>query len=198
MFIFKREFYMVSSHFSCPAYAPARLSTWMQDLSKIVFASILISLSAYIRIPLFFTPVPLVLQSHVVLLMAALLGVKRGSMATLLFVMAGMLGLPVFAGAKPGLSCLVGPTGGYLVGYISAAFVTGYILNLVKKPTLTRIFSAMACGNLLIYVCGVCGLSVFMDWTSCLTLGIVPFLIGDALKLLCTTKAIHFFSSLAK
>ncbi len=184
---------MPTANFPSLAYPEVRSSSWVQDFLKILVASLLISLSSYVRIPLFFTPVPLVLQCHVVLLMAACLGAKRGSLATLIVLFLGMSGLPVFAGARPGLLCLMGPTGGYLVGYVCAAFLTGYLFDRMQNQTAARTVLSIALGNIVIYFFGASWLSMFLGWSSSLMLGVIPFLIGDLLKVLCVTKGLQFW-----
>ncbi|MCX6989109.1 MAG: biotin transporter BioY [Chlamydiae bacterium] len=184
---------MPIANFSSLAYPTVRSSSWVQDILKILVASLLISLSSYIRIPLFFTPIPLVLQSHVVLLMAALLGAKRGTLATLIVLFLGMLGLPVFAGATPGLLCLMGPTAGYLVGYVCAAFLTGYLFDRIQNQKSMRALLSIGLGNIVIYFFGASWLSMFLGWSSSLMLGVIPFLIGDLLKVLCVTKGLQFW-----
>lgn len=172
-------------------------STWTKEIFTVLGASALISLCGQISIPLFFTPVPLTLQCHMVLFVAAILGSKRGSLATMAFLAQGALGLPVFAGGEAGLLCFAGPTGGYLVGYVAAAFLTGYLVERVGRKSSLKVFLAMAAGNGLIFVSGMTWLSTFLGWTSAFMLGVVPFLVGDLLKLLAsirTMKALRFLS----
>lgn len=172
-------------------------STWIKEVFTVLGASVLISLCAQISIPLFFTPVPLTLQCHMVLWVAAILGSKRGSLATLAFLAQGIFGLPVFAGGKAGILCFAGPTGGYLVGYVAAAFLTGYLVERRGHKSSLKVFLAMAAGNGLIFVSGMLWLSTFVGWTSAFILGVVPFLVGDFLKLLVcirAMKALRFLS----
>jgi biotin transport system substrate-specific component len=189
---------MMSSSFSLPVNCSVKATSWLKDLLIIAAASIIISLSAYITIPLPFTPVPLVLQCHMVLLMAAMLGSKKGTLATLLFIAQGMFGLPVFAGGNAGVLCLVGPTGGYLLGYVAAAFLTGYIVDILKEKSNSKVLIAMTCGNLVIYLFGMTWLSSFIGFNSAFTLGVLPFIIGDAFKLIFCTRIFKFSGCVQK
>ena len=132
-----------------------------------------------------------------ILFLAAVLGSKRGAFATLAFLVQGTMGLPVFAGGNSGLLCLAGPTGGYLLGYVAAAYLTGYLVENMKQRSAVRAFFAMTAGNALIYLFGVAGLSTFIGFTPAFMLGVLPFIIGDFLKLLIATramKALRFFA----
>jgi biotin transport system substrate-specific component len=162
--------------------------SYFRDALVVMGASVLIALFALISIPLPFTPVPLVAQAQVVLFLGVLLGKKRAAAAVSLFLIQGAWGLPVFAGGVGGISKLVGPTGGYLIGYLAAAFITGWIWELCKDKTPLRAFFAMAAGNLVIFACGSVWLSQFVGWTGAWMLGVVPFLMGDLFKLLVATR----------
>ena len=158
------------------------------DFTLVLLSSILIGLFGQIAIPLPFTPVPIATQSHVVLLLASFLGSKRAVLATILFLAQGAFGLPVFAGGMGGAAWLLGPTGGYLIGYVAAAFVTGYLVQQMKNRTSWKIFSAMAAGNAIIFLFGASYLSKFVGVEKAFLLGVAPFLLGDFLKLMFCSK----------
>ena len=188
---------MTTSSISLSSYKALESASWMKQALTVFGASVLISLCAYISLPLPFTPVPLTVQCHVILLLAAMLGSKRGVLATLAFLVQGTIGLPVFAGGKGGLLCLAGPTGGYLLGYVVAAYLTGYLVENMKQKTAVKAFFAMAAGNALIYLFGVAGLSTFIGWSSAFILGVLPFIIGDFLKALIATRIMKTLRFLA-
>ncbi|MBM3206989.1 MAG: biotin transporter BioY [Chlamydiae bacterium] len=185
---------MTSACFSVPVIERFQTSSWVKNALMVVAGSIIIGLSAYISVPLPFTPVPLVLQCHMVLFIAALLGSKRGFLATAAFIAQGALGLPVFAGGKCGVLCLLGPTGGYLFGYLAAAYVTGYLVEMSKEKTVSKSVMAMFVGNIVIYLFGMSWLSTFVGVPSAFGLGVAPFIIGDLLKLILSSKALKLFS----
>ena len=158
---------------------PARV----YNLSLVISASMLIALSAQIQVTLPFSPVPITAQTLAVLLIAALLGKQRGLAAVSLYIMEGAVGFPVFAGGKAGLAALLGPTGGYLLGFIPAAFLVGYLIDYGWDRTFYQAGAAMHLGNVVIYLCGLAWLTEFVGIAHILPLGFYPFFIGDLLKL---------------
>ena len=150
-----------------------------------VFSALLsafIAAGAYLIIPI--GPVPIVLQNLFVLLSGLLLGSRWGITSVAVYIIAGIVGLPVFYGGTAGLPHIVGPTGGYLIGFLPAA----YLVGLVSERTGTRILPqvlAMIGATLVIYVFGVAWLvkSTQMSVYKGLAVGMYPFLIGDALKI---------------
>jgi len=154
-----------------------------RDALLVIGGGILISLFARIAIPLPFTPVPIAMQMNVCIFLGMLLGARRGAAAVLVFLAQGAFGLPVFANGKAGLAVLLGPTGGYLIGYVVAAFLAGYIWERCKAKSERQAFLAMAIGNLAVYVLGVAHLSQITGFSKALLLGVAPFVIGDLFKL---------------
>lgn len=165
----------------------------LKDIALVLLASFAIALSGKISIPLWFTPVPLITQNTVILLLAVLLGSKRASAATFAFLFQGAIGLPVFsAGVTMGVARLVGPTGGYLIGYLIAAFVVGWMFERAKEKSLMGAFKAMAVGNLIIWVSGAGYLSTFIGVEKAFLLGVAPFVIGDLFKILAGLKILQW------
>ncbi len=165
---------------------PAPLLTRaLADVAAVLGGSLLIVLCAQIRIPLPFTPVPITGQTFAVLLLPALLGGWRGPAAVAAYLLQGGLGLPFFAGGAAGWAVLAGPSGGYLIGFLAAAAVIPAISGR-GTPKVARLVVAMLAGNLVIYLFGIPWLDRFVDGglPVALTLGMTPFLIGDAIKLL--------------
>lgn len=170
--------------------------SWVKDLFVVLGASVIIALFAHVSIHLPFTPVPIATQSHVILLLAVLLGSKRSAMAVITYLAQGAMGLPVFSGGHSGILHLAGPTGGYLLGYVVAAYITGLLIERAPSCTPGRALMAMGVGNLAIYLFGLSWLSQFVGLSSAFTLGMLPFLVGDCLKLLAGVrilKSIPFF-----
>ena len=160
-----------------------------RKLKFLVFSALFAALTAAvspIKIPLGFTPVPITLQTLVVLLSGAMLGPYYGALAMILYVVVGALGLPVFAGGGSGIGAVLGPTGGYLFSYFIAAFFIGKIVEMRKKPKYMDYVIAMAVGTIIIYALGAAqGMLVTGLSTTAIIIGwVLPFIIGDTIKLL--------------
>jgi len=154
----------------------------LYDLALIVAGSLLIGLCAQIKIQPF-GPVPITGQTFAVLMIGALLGAKRGSMAVLAYLAQGVAGLPVFA-VVSGPAALLGPTGGYLVGFVPAAYVTGLLAERGWDRQIGATVLAMALGNVVIYAFGICWLCCLTGVTNAvLTTGLLPFIPSDILKI---------------
>jgi biotin transport system substrate-specific component len=161
--------------------------TVAKDFTLVLLASFVICLSGQISIPLWFTPVPIATQNSVVLLVAALLGARRGTAAVFAFLAQGAMGLPVFSGGLGGFTCFFGPTGGYLVGYLIASYLVGALVEKRKG-----LITAFAIGNLTIYLCGASYLASFVGFSKALLLGVAPFLLGDLLKSIASIKIVQW------
>lgn len=153
----------------------------------ILGGSLLIALLAQIRIILPFSPVPITGQTFAVLLLGALYGSRRGSLTVVNYLALGAVGLPVFAGGTFGLFRLLSPTGGYLVGFLVAAFVVGLLSERGWDRRLWTTAASMIIGNLLIYAAGILWLSRFVGWQAVLQTGFFPFLAGDGFKITLAT-----------
>ena len=156
------------------------------SLRMTVYASLMAALTAagaYLAIPI--GPVPIVLQNLFIFLSGLLLGPGWGTASVGIYLLAGILGLPVFAGGVGGIGRFAGPTGGYLMGFLPAVFVIGFISNVSKKTNVIRDLLAMICGSLIIYACGLAWLKILtgMTFGKTLAVGMYPFLPGDALKI---------------
>ena len=144
---------------------------------------IMIALGSFVRIPLFFTPVPLTLQTFFVLLAGAFLGTRLGALSQLGYMLIGVAGIPVFSGAQAGLFYLFGPTGGYLFGFLLAAIFIGQFIRASSKSFLS-VFCLLFAGDLIILFCGAAylGFLTKLSFTQVLFQGVFPFLAGDLLK----------------
>jgi biotin transport system substrate-specific component len=146
----------------------------------------LTALCAQISIPIPWSPVPLTGQTFAIILTGAALGPARGVAAQLLYVAAGLLGAPVFAGHSGGIHVLYGATGGYLVGFIAAALLMGWGSRFGRDRRVVSQGVLVIAASLVIYVFGAGWLAVRLggDVAQALALGVVPFLVGDAVKAL--------------
>jgi biotin transport system substrate-specific component len=163
-------------------------------IASLLFITVLTAAAAQISIPLPFTAVPLTLQPMVVLLGALALGSRLGSASQILYLAAGIAGLPVFAASAvlpPGALRLLGPTGGYLMAYPFAAFLTGYLAERGFDRRYITSVLAMLAGLLVIYTMGVIWLGLFAPTTNgtpagmsdAFLTGVYPFIVPDLLKL---------------
>ena len=158
----------------------------LTDALLVLGGAALVALLAQVEIQKL--PVPWTLQTLGVLLVGAALGWKRGGLALLAYLAAGAVGLPVLSGGGAGFAKLVGPTGGYLAGFVLAAALVGW---LVQRFGLDRRVGgaalAMLAGNVVIYALGLPWLSHVipaLKGQALLAAGLTPFLLGDALKLM--------------
>lgn len=152
------------------------------DIALVAGGALLTAVAAQIQIPMF--PVPMTLQTFAVLLVAATIGAGRAASSMGLYLALGAAGLPVFAGAKTLTGVL--PTAGYLVGFVAAAAIIGFLANKGFSQSPLKLAFSLALGTVTIYALGVSGLMVSLGLTlnQALTAGVLPFLIGDALKAL--------------
>jgi biotin transport system substrate-specific component len=163
---------------------------------KIFFSLILaaaVAVSAQIRIPLLFTPVPVTMQTVAVFTGAVILGRYWGGIAFLLYIILGMAGLPVFTGFKSGAAALIGPTGGYLAGFAISAFIIGHLTDkytAARKPL--NLFIIMLISNfLIVHAIGMIQLNLWMNITpgnqfglkELFFIGSFPFITGDIVKI---------------
>lgn len=162
-----------------------RTTDWVRGLFLIIMGSLFVALLAQIEIPLPFTPVPITGQTLGVLLVGALLGSRRGAAALALYLAEGGLGLPFFAGGASGLGILTGATAGYLVGFVGAAYAVGWLAEQGLERSVRTSVIPFLVGTVIIYVCGAVWLSVVLGSVEqAVALGVAPFLLGDALKLM--------------
>ncbi len=158
----------------------------LYDAGLIVGGSLALALCAQIAIGY---PVPVTGQTFAVLMAGALLGSRRGALCLLTYLAEGLAGLPVFAQGKGGLTGFLGPTGGYLVGFVLAALIVGALSERTWDRRVPTTVAAMVLGNLVIYACG-------LAWLLCLAhllgkslgggllaVGLYPFLPGDLVKI---------------
>ncbi|MDD3297344.1 MAG: biotin transporter BioY, partial [Firmicutes bacterium] len=138
----------------------------------------LMAIFAQITIPLPISPVPITMQELAVCLAAAILGSRLALLSQLIYIAVGIIGMPVFSGGTAGLARLMGPTGGYITGFLLASYVIGKIVEQRPLPTIRRTFLAMLCGLLLIYTCGMLQLSLVTGITlkAAFLSGVIPFI----------------------
>lgn len=153
-------------------------------LLLVVAGSAALTFSAKTSVPFF--PVPMTLQTLVVLLLGAAYGPRLAAATVLVYLAQGAAGLPVLAGTPErgiGLAYMAGPTGGFLAGFVIAAALTGALARLGWTASIGRAAVTMTAGTVALYLPGLLWLGSFTDWDNVLELGLLPFVYGDVLKL---------------
>ena len=154
----------------------------LRQVTLVAVGTALLTLSAKINLPLPY--VPMTLQTLVVLMLGAAYGWRLGAITMVAYLVEGAMGFPVFAGSIGGLAPLLGPTAGYLVGFVAAAGITGWLSEHGWDRSVTRLFVAMAIGHVVILALGFAwlafglGLGVDKAWL----VGIAPFIAGSVIK----------------
>lgn len=160
------------------------------DIRKMVYASLfaaLTSIGAYITIPL--GPIPFTLQVVFVLMAGAMLGSKWGSISMVVYTLLGIAGLPVFSNGSSGIGVVLGPTGGYIIGFIASAFVIGYLFEMNETNNLLKNGIFVATGSIVIYCFGISHLMLVADMTfiQAISIGFLPFIVPGIVKIIIAT-----------
>jgi biotin transport system substrate-specific component len=168
------------------AIADAAPATGLRNAGIVLAASAFVAVCAHVALPLYFTPVPLTLQPFAVLLLGLLLSPRLAGASLAAYLAEGAMGLPVFSPGPvlaPGLAHLFGPTGGYLLAYPAAAMLISFLWRRSQRGFSAAVVGAAA-GDLMILAGGAAWLAVLTHGSAqmVLTQSIVPFLPGDALK----------------
>ncbi len=178
-------------------WAPARVSPLLRGIVLAIAGSLFVALSAQVSVPLW--PVPVTGQTFGVLSVGLVCGWRIGGAALLLYLIEGAIGLPFFAGGASGWSAVVGPSGGYIWGFVLAAALVGWLAERGWDRNVFTTAAAMLLGNVVLYVPGLIWLAVFYAgpgqdyiaatgattaWGASINAGLAPFILGDALKLL--------------
>ena len=166
-------------------FPASKVDTRLRFALLAILGSLLIAISSKFQVP--FYPVPMTMQTFVILTLGMAYGWRLGAVTLLLYLGEGALGLPVFAGTPEkgiGLAYMLGGTGGYLVGFVLAAVACGWLAERGwdRRPVSTAL--AMLVGNALIYVPGILWLGALFGWDKpILEWGLIPFIFGDVAKL---------------
>lgn len=153
--------------------------------------SILLALLARLSIPVPFSPVPITGQTFGILFLGAVLGSRIGTLSVVLYLAEGIIGLPVFAGGSMGFLYLFGPTGGYLIGFIPAVYLVGYLSEEGWTNKFTTTFMTMIIGTAIIFVFGISWLAVTAGFETALTIGLYPYLPGAAVKIILASTIVY-------
>lgn len=153
----------------------------MKQIGMVLAGVLLLALSSQISIPLL--PVPLTFQSATVVLIGLAVGSRYASSIIMAYFVAGICGAPVFAGLSFGPLVFLGPTGGYLAGFLPAAYLTGYLAENGFCKSLLSSWLAACLGVAVIFALGLLRLGHFLPWNEVLQVGLYPFVISESIKL---------------
>ncbi len=164
------------------------------DAARVAAANLLLVLCAWIALPLPWTPVPITGQTFSVMLVAVLLGSRRGALVLCLYLLEGLAGLPVFQPfGLPGAARFAGPTAGYLLAYPAAAFVTGWLVERAVRVSTLRLVGALVAGELVTFAGGCAWLATAfgMGLAGALGAGLRPFVPGELIKMALVVVAVR-------
>jgi biotin transport system substrate-specific component len=170
-------------------WSPAGSAPAVRAIVLALIGTALLTLSAKIQVP--FWPVPMTMQTFVVLVLGMAYGWRLAGATVLLYLAQGAIGLPVFA-AGGGIAYFAGPTAGYLVGFLLAAVAVGWLAEHGWDRSPLRTLAAMLIGTAIIFACGIAWLSTLIGLPQAIGAGLVPFLLGEAVKIALATAILPF------
>lgn len=162
---------------------PSSASGVVRAVLLALVGTALLTLSAKVKVP--FYPVPMTMQTFVVLVIGAAYGWRLGALTILAYLAEGALGLPVFADTPEkgiGLAYMMGPTGGYLAGFVAAAAFVGWLAERGWDRSPARLFAAMALGHAVLFCFGVAWLASYLGFEKAWMAGVAPFYLATLLK----------------
>jgi biotin transport system substrate-specific component len=170
--------------FFVPIEVGERLNSRVRDLVLVLTGALFIYLTSLVVIPIPGNPIPITGQTFGVLLVGGALGLRRGFSAVTLYVLLGIVGLPFFAEGKGGISVIWGASGGYLIGFVAMGALVGRLAELGWDRKFVGALGAMLVGSVVLYAIALPWLKnvTGMSWQETIQIGLVPFLLGDALK----------------
>ena len=156
-------------------------------VSVAIAGSLLLALLARLSIFIPFSPVPITGQTFGILFLGAVLGSRIGTLSVILYISEGLIGIPVFAGGSMGFLYLLGPTGGYLIGFIPAVYMVGYFSEKGFIKNISTTLIAMIFGTIVIFVFGISWLAVTAGFGTALSIGLYPYIPGAIIKIMLAT-----------
>lgn len=168
-----------------------RENHWLKQGLLVIAGVMVLAIASQLSIPL--VPVPLTFQSATVILIGMAYGPRYGTSVIATYWLAGICGLPVFADFSAGPAVFIGPTGGYLLGFLPAAFLSGYLAQTGWARYRISSFIAAILSASIIFLLGVTVLSRFVGWHQAILLGVMPFIISEPIKLLAAALIVPRF-----
>ena len=167
---------------TAPAAIPSAAERILRGFALALGGSLLLAVSAKVQVP--FYPVPMTMQTLVVLLIGAALGARLAAASVALYLIEGLAGLPVFAGAVAGPLYMAGPTGGFLVGFLAAAALIGFVADRRWDRSWIRLLGSLSLGHAVVFVFGFLWLAQFVGAEKAFAAGVAPFVLATILKTL--------------
>lgn len=174
------------------------VSTAWLDAFQVIGASVFLALCSQISIPLFFSPIPMTLQTFAVLLIGASMGCRKGSLAVLGYFAQIAVGLPVLSGGHANPLVFFSPKAGYILGFILQAYTMGWVVEKQFFPPAKALIFGGLLACTIQMTAGVCVFAQFVGWRSALPMGLYPFVVGEVLKVMAVPATLgfsHRFSS---
>jgi len=166
-----------------------KISIFVKDIVLVFSFAILTGVCAKLKIEIGL--IPITMQTFAVLLSGALLGAKRGALSQIIYLLLGLSGIPWFSRGG-GVVYLMSPTFGYILGFVFAAYIVGFLCERGFDRKIERAILTMLLGNLIIYLPGIFWLAKFVGFEKALAVGFYPFIIGDLFKLLLASLILPF------
>ena len=160
-------------------------------VSVAIAGSLLLALLARLSIFIPFSPVPITGQTFGILFLGAMLGSRIGTLSVIMYISEGLMGLPVFAGGTMGFLYLLGPTGGYLLGFIPAVYLVGYLSEQGWINSFTSAFLTMTIGTSVIFIFGISWLAITTGLGTALSIGLYSYLPGAAVKIILASGIVY-------
>ena len=160
-----------------------------KDIVLILSFAILTGVAANLKVEI--GQVPITMQTVIVLLAGALLGRKRGALSQLLYLLGGLSGFPWFSRGG-GITYILSPTFGYILGFMLAAFLVGSLNEKIRNKNIGNVLLVMLLGNIVIYIPGLLWLAGFIGFSKILAVGLFPFVLGDLLKMVLAALILLF------
>ncbi|MFT3727010.1 MAG: biotin transporter BioY [Terricaulis sp.] len=175
--------------------APLAKSSIFASAGIVLIGSLLLAASSWVEAPMW--PVPMTAQTYAVLVIGAVCGFRLAAATVGAYLLEGSAGLPVFSGGAAGPQHLIGPTGGYLFGFLIGAAAIGWLIERGWNRSFTGLLGAMTIGHALIFVAGVSYLAAFTGVAGALSAGLYPFILGSIVKTLAAAATVKAVQGLA-
>jgi biotin transport system substrate-specific component len=180
--------YLFNSHTQLESIFCSRENSLSKQALLILFGVLLLAIVSQLSVPL--RPVPLTFQSTTVILIGMAYGARQGSYVVMSYLLAGICGLPVFAHFSSGITEFYGPTSGYLLGFLPAAWFSGYLAQKGFGKNVVSSFVAALLGDCIIFALGLICLAAAIGIQSAIAVGLLPFLLSEPIKLIAVAYCI--------